>query len=189
MRLLHARTQALRVRPEDSRQVAVRGANVDPGWLTQAFSHVVREGAADSRFAAWEQAAQKHRLHIHLTEHPRNSILARVLGSKQVTVPKISEMYVPTLRLAGGKVLAGAKEVVEAIAVEFNLAEEDLAEPNGNGTQTHIVNNASFSLVHLQAAKMLKKIGKNKDYLITEHGKKYLQSGLRPTRWKDIVRF
>jgi restriction endonuclease Mrr len=105
-----------------------------------------------------------------------------------MAVPKISEMYLPTLRLANHKLAAGAEKVVEAIAVEFNLKEEDLAEPNGDGAQSRIVNNASFSLVHLQRAKMLKKLG-DKNYEITEHGREYLRSGLTSARWKDILTF
>jgi len=38
-----------------------------------------------------------------------------------MAVPKISEMYLPTLRLANHNLAAGAEKVVEAIAVEFNL--------------------------------------------------------------------
>jgi restriction endonuclease Mrr len=104
-----------------------------------------------------------------------------------MAVPEIFTMYIPTLRLADGKVIGGANDIVEAIAAEYNLSEQDLAEPNGGGTQTKIVNNASFSLVHLQAAKMLKKIGENKGYLTTEHGQRYLRSGLKPKRLKDIM--
>ena len=54
MRLLHARTRAFRVAPKARARFAVRGANVDPAG-DRAFSHVFREGAAGSRFAAGGQ--------------------------------------------------------------------------------------------------------------------------------------
>src|SRR6476646_215238 len=56
MRLLRARAQALRERPEGLHQVAVRGANDEPAG-DRAFSHVFREAAAGSRFAGREQAS------------------------------------------------------------------------------------------------------------------------------------
>jgi hypothetical protein len=61
------------------------------------------------------------------------------------------QKYIPTLRLADGKVIAGAHEIVETIATEFKLTQEDIAEPNGDGAQSKVVNNASFSLVHCQS--------------------------------------
>src|ERR1700743_752584 len=54
MRLLHARTQALRVAPSARARLQFVVRTLSPAG-DRAFSHVVREGAAGSRIRAWGQ--------------------------------------------------------------------------------------------------------------------------------------
>ena len=91
-----------------------------------------------------------------------------------MTVPDFQSLMLPMLRLAGDGQHHGLSEVVECLAQEFQLSDDDRSQRLGSG-QTRLHNRVGWATIYLKKAGLLRAIGPGR-YQLTERGRKALAS-------------
>ena len=89
-----------------------------------------------------------------------------------MTIPTFQELMLPILKILNNNQINQMKEIVDELAMQFNLSEDELEEliPSGN---KRFSNRVGWAVTHLKKASLLESIGKSK-YSITGKGKNVL---------------
>ncbi len=92
-----------------------------------------------------------------------------------MAVPDFQSLMLPLLMLAGDGKEHTNSEVIETLAITFQLTEQDLKEHLPSGRQKRFNNRIGWATTHLRKANLLKSEGRGK-FRITERGQQVLKS-------------
>ncbi|MBI5855997.1 MAG: restriction endonuclease [Nitrospirae bacterium] len=93
-----------------------------------------------------------------------------------MAVPDYQKFMLPILQIAGDRKEHGSGEVIDTVAGQFGLSEQDLSEMLPSGTQAKFPNRVVWAVTYLTKAGLLERTGRGK-FRMTDRGLKVLNSG------------
>ncbi|MEW6247551.1 MAG: winged helix-turn-helix domain-containing protein [Nitrospirota bacterium] len=92
-----------------------------------------------------------------------------------MAVPDYQKFMLPILKIAGDREEHSSGEVIDTVARQFSLSEQDLGEMLPSGTQAKFPNRVVWAVTYLAKAGLLERTGRGK-FRITDRGLKVLSS-------------
>lgn len=108
--------------------------------------------------------------------------------SKTGTIPKYHELMLPLLELCRDSCDHTTREVINHLAQQFALTQDQLAEMLPSGQQTVFENRIGWARTYLTKAGLLEKVGRGK-FKITARGLEFLQGKPERITSKDLEKF
>jgi restriction system protein len=105
-----------------------------------------------------------------------------------VSVPNYQKFMLPILKIAGDRKEHSSGEVIDTVAMQFGLSEQDLGEMLPSGTQAKFPNRVVWAVTYLAKAGLLERTGRGK-FRITDRGLKVLNSGSTEIDTKFLKQF
>ena len=105
-----------------------------------------------------------------------------------MSVPNYQKFMLPILKIAGDRKEHSSGEVIDTVAMQFGLSEQDLGEMLPSGTQAKFPNRVVWAVTYLAKAGLLERTGRGK-FRITDRGLKVLNSGSTEIDTKFLKQF
>lgn len=105
-----------------------------------------------------------------------------------MAVPDFQSFMLPTLRITGDAQEHSLSEMIDRLADEFNLSDDDRKELLPSGRQARFDNRVGWAVTHLRKALLLETTGRGK-FRITERGRNALASKIAEINMKFLTQF
>lgn len=105
-----------------------------------------------------------------------------------MSVPDYQKFMLPILKITGDRQQHSSGEVIDTVARQFGLSEQDLSEMLPSGTQAKFPNRVVWAVTYLTKAGLLERTGRGK-FRITDRGFKVLSHGVSTIDAKFLKQF
>jgi|WetSurMetagenome_2_1015567.scaffolds.fasta_scaffold51954_3 restriction system protein len=114
-------------------------------------------------------------------------LAADVVGGQQMTVPDFQSLMLPIIKIASDGQEHNNNELWDALAIEFELTDDDLKERLSSGQST-FKNRVAWARVHLKMGGLMENTGRG-TFRITDRGQKVLKSNPQRIDVRFLMQF